>query len=639
MIKKVFLVASQDLQKLESFEELKQHLNIHYKVEVSILEYTDIFTDDDAKTLTILYLNDEEIKTFIKNHLDSNIQIGILPTKDNPRAVASYGVSKDLYEACDDCFVEKRLSAVDLLLCNGEPTFTNVVIDDVHGLNNTSIEKQNIFTNIKEFVSNILNLNFKEFTITTAKGQVIQTAATGIMVLEHNVKKGKYNLINEEFSLHDGQLNAFILAPTSKIAYLYYLFIVFFYNKFSLKNLPKSIGVIKSSKLHIESLLPLDFKLDGLFMSSKTIELEIKKDTLNIILGRNINYEINNNVINTEDEKETIKTANLPKGEMRLMLVSEPVPLFRKASEDDFKELFLSLKESSKLSSIFIVLMILSTLLATTGLFQSSAPVIIGAMILAPLMSPIVSLSMGVVRGEVVLIKNSTNTLFIGIIVALLFSCIFTYFMPLSIITPEMRGRLNPNILDLMVAIISGIAGAYANSKSEVAKSLAGVAIAVALVPPLSVTGIGIGWGDLDIIYGSFLLFITNLVGITLAASLTFVVLGYAPIHRAKKGLLVSFLILSIITIPLVASFMKVMEQNTILNQLNNKQYKIYNKIVEVNILEVDLSKDLPNIFIETKSKDHLNKEDLQLLNQLQVYLLLQFYYIFYIAYYLIDSK
>ena len=97
---------------------------------------------------------------------------------------------------------------------------------------------------------------------------------------------------------------------------------------------------------------------------------------------------------------------------------------------------------------------------------------------------------------------------------------------------------------------------------------------------------------------------------------MTFVVLGYAPIHRAKKGLLVSFLILSIITIPLVASFMKVMEQNTILNQLNNKQYKIYNKIVEVNILEVDLSKDLPNIFIETKSKDHLNKEDLQLLNQ-----------------------
>ena len=615
MIKKVFLVASKDLTKHESFVEFNQHLSIHYKVEVSVLEYTDILIDYDSKTLTLLYLNDEEIKTFVKNHLDSNMQIGILPTKDNPRTVASYGVSKDLHEACDDCFDEKRLHKIDLLLCNGEPTFTNVVIDDVHGLNNRSIEKQNIFTNIKEFISNIINLNFKEFTITTAKEQVIQTAATGIMVLEHNVKKEKYNLINEDFSLHDGKLNAFVLAPTSKIAYLYYLIIVFFYSRFSMKNLPKSIGVIKSSKLTIESLSPLDFKLDGLFMSSKKIELEIKCDALNIILGRNIQYETND-IINNDDEKDTIKTSNLPKGDMRLMLVNEPVPLFRKASEDDFKELFISLKESSKLSSIFIVLMILSTLLATTGLFQSSAPVIIGAMILAPLMSPIVSLSMGVVRGNSLLIKNSSNTLFIGIIVALLFSCIYTYIMPLSIVTPEMRGRLNPNILDLMVAIIAGIAGAYANSKSEIAKSLAGVAIAVALVPPLSVTGIGIGWGDFDIIYGSFLLFITNLVGITLAASLTFVILGYAPIHRAKKGLLYTLVILSIITIPLVISFIKVIEQNTILNQLNNKQYEIYNKTVEVSILEVDLSRELPNIFMETKSDEHLTKTDLQSLSQ-----------------------
>ncbi|MEA2050927.1 MAG: TIGR00341 family protein, partial [Campylobacterota bacterium] len=273
------------------------------------------------------------------------------------------------------------------------------------------------------------------------------------------------------------------------------------------------------------------------------------------------------------------------------------------------------LKESSKLSWVFIILMILSTLLATTGLFQSSAPVIIGAMILAPLMAPIISLSMGIARSENLLINNSIKTLIYGIVTALFFSCIYTYFMPLSIVTPEMRGRLNPNILDLMVAIFSGIAGAYANSKSEVAKSLAGVAIAVALVPPLSVTGIGIGWGNLDIIYGSFLLFITNLVGISLAASITFVVLGYAPIHRAKKGLVYSFIVLSFITIPLVLSFGKVIKQNHILNQLNNKYYTINNKKIDIDILEVNLNSNKPILYIQTTSDQLLNKQDLNILN------------------------
>jgi len=255
--------------------------------------------------------------------------------------------------------------------------------------------------------------------------------------------------------------------------------------------------------------------------------------------------------------------------------------------------------------------MVLSTLLSTTGLFQNSAPVIIGAMILAPLMGPIISLSMGVVRAENQLISSSIKTLAYGVTTALFFSCIYTYSMPLSELTPEMRGRLNPNVLDLMVAIISGIAGAYASSKSEVAKSLAGVAIAVALIPPLSVTGIGIGWGNIDIIYGSFLLFITNLVGITLSASLTFLVLGYSPLKRAKKGLLYTSIILALVAIPLIVSFTKLIKQNSILSRLNNKIYIIDNKKVDITVLEVDLSSKIPLLYIKTRSDTLLSKEDL----------------------------
>ncbi len=214
--------------------------------------------------------------------------------------------------------------------------------------------------------------------------------------------------------------------------------------------------------------------------------------------------------------------------------------------------------------------MLLSTLLATTGLFANSAPVIIGAMILAPLMAPIISLSMGVIRTDKYLLFKSIRTLSIGIFMALLFSSIYTLFIPLEQITAEMQGRLHPNLLDLLVAIFSGIAGAYATAKEEVAKSLAGVAIAVALVPPLSVTGIGIGLGNIDVIYGSFLLFLTNLVGITLSAALTFIVLGFAPLKKAKKGVFYTSIIMTIIAIPLVLSFLKVVDRNKYFEDLNS---------------------------------------------------------------------
>ena len=165
-----------------------------------------------------------------------------------------------------------------------------------------------------------------------------------------------------------------------------------------------------------------------------------------------------------------------------------------------------------------------------------------------------------------------------------------------------------------MVAIISGIAGAYANAKSEIAKSLAGVAIAVALVPPLSVVGIGLGWGDLSVSYGASLLFITNLIGITLSAAITFLVLGYAPIYRAKKGIVYTSIILAIVTIPLVISFNKAILQSNMIIKLHDYTYVENDKMIRVHLLHVNLSKEIPEIFLQTNSNDVLNKEDLQLL-------------------------
>jgi len=610
---KVFLVTTKENKKTSQFEEILQLLDIHYKCKYEIKYYTDTINEYSKNSIALLYINDEQIRLFIKQHLSSDINIGILPLNDNTKVQSSYGISSDLHEALDDALQYKNLSSTDILLCNGEPVFTNVIIGDVHELNNASIEKLSFIKKVKKILTNLNNLNFQEFSMVTAKEQKIKTAAAGIMIFEHNSKNGHYNIINEDFSLHDGQLNALVLAPTSILSYIYYLFIVFIYNHFSMKKLPRSIGVIKTSHLIINSKDPIEYKVDGVLLSTKNLHMEVLKDKLNISMGKDIVLPQNN--LETKELKESVKVQYLPKGEMKNLLLSEKIPFFKKADENDFKELFLSLRDSAKLSSVFLILMILSSLLATTGLFQSSAPVIIGAMILAPLMSPIVSLAMGVVRGESELIKNSSKTLSYGIITALIFSCIYTYFMPLSHITNEIQARLNPNILDLMVAILSGIAGAYASAKNEVAKSLAGVAIAVALVPPLGVTGIGIAWWDINIIYGSFLLFLTNLVGITLAAAITFIILGYAPIHRAKKGLIYTSIILVVVTIPLILSFSKLIEQNKIASMIKNK-YTINNKNISIDILDIDLNEKKPIIKLESLSEDILKKEDLKDLKQ-----------------------
>jgi len=595
-------------------ERVQEHIKLIHKQNAEMLAFSQFKTALE-NVLYLLYMSDEEIKELFSNAVSSQMHLGIIPNGLCPYAIRNYGVATDVIDAIDDVFSTPTAFPVDLLYCNGLPVIGNVVIGNVHGMNQVCNECPNYFKRAGAFFSDLMKLSFQRYTITTAKGNVTNTAAAGMMIFEHNISGMSRNLLKEDLSFHDGRLHALILAPASIISYLYYLFLSYFLNRLFMENLPDSIGLVASSKLDISSPKPIEYMYDGNAYTEEKVSIEVVRNAVNIYLGRNISDTQTQN--SQEDEKETVRVQGLPKSEMSAVLVSEPLPFLPKADEEDFKELFISLRQSAKFSSVFIVLMVLSTLLATTGLFQSSAPVIIGAMILAPLMAPIISFAMGVLRGEKELLKESSTTLFLGIVTALLFSCLYTYMMPLNVLTDEMQSRLNPNVLDLMVAIISGVAGAYANAKSEVAKSLAGVAIAVALVPPLSVTGIGIGWGNWEVVYGSFLLFMTNLAGITLAASLTFLVLGFSPVKRAGKGIVFTTMFLVLITIPLFFSFYKVIEQNKIFMQLKTLDHVLLaDQKVGLRTLSVDLSKETPVVYIETRSTLLLTNSQLKSIKQ-----------------------
>ncbi len=615
MYKNVYFITQNKEEK--TLFEIFDYINEKYKSEILVFSEDKIFDNHENNILFLLYLDDNNIKKFFQNHLYKNISLGILPNEDCLVAMKNYAISKNLNEAIDDAFNTLLLSKIDLLSCNDFIALNRISIGDMHGMNRIDYNENTRLDKIKIFFNNLKHISFRSYLLKTSKDHLIQTAASGITILEHSSMANQESAIKDELSIHDGKLNAYILAPTSLLSYIWYLLAIFFYQRISLVSLPKSLGFIKTSKLNISSDGVLDYKIDNTELyQAEFIEIEVMQDCINMHLGRNL-IEIVKNDEKHEEEKDVIKLNSLPKAELSSILIGGKLPLFKKASDDDFKDLLISLKDSANFSYTYLILMILSTLLATTGLFANSSPVIIGAMILAPLMAPIISLSMGVVRADVFLLIESAKTLIFGVFMALLFSSIFTLFMPLEQITSEMQGRLNPNLLDLMVAIFSGIAGAYATSKEEVAKSLAGVAIAVALVPPLSVTGIGLGLGNIEVIYGSFLLFITNLVGITLSAALTFIVLGFAPIKRAKKGIFYTSILTGLITIPLFLSFMQVVEKNNYYNKLNSvKSILINNEKVELNINTLENKKDTIFINIEVVSNNHLSLDNYNLIKE-----------------------
>ena len=617
MYKTIYFITEEKDQ--DVLNEIYEHIKEKHDIEISVFSSNKIFDniENTDVILFLLYLNDKNIKIFFQNHLNKNIKVGLLPNDECSIATKSYAISKDLDEAIEDVFNPELLSTIDLLKCNDYISLNRISIGDMHGMNRFNYNQNTRFQKIKIFFSNLKNITFRSYTLTTSKDQSLQTAASGITILEHSSITSQESAISDELSIHDGKLNAYILAPTSLLSYIVYLLAIFFYQKISLLSLPRSLGYIKTSKLTVSSDGMLDYKIDNLdIYQSNSIEMEVLIDCMHIHLGRDLVDIIKKDENETEKE-DVIKLNSLPKAELSSILIGGKLPLFKKASDDDFKDLLTSLKDSANFSYTYLTLMILSTLLATTGLFANSSPVVIGAMILAPLMAPIISLSMGVVRADVYLLIQSAKTLIVGIFMALLFSSIYTLFIPLEQITAEMQGRLNPNLLDLMVAIFSGMAGAYATSKEEVAKSLAGVAIAVALVPPLSVTGIGIGLGNFEVIYGSFLLFITNLVGITLSAALTFMILGFAPVKRAKKGIFYTSILMVLITIPLFLSFMQVVEKNDYFNNLNSiKSIVLNDEKIELHIITIENKKNIISINMDVTSNKHLSLDNYNLIKE-----------------------
>ena len=159
------------------------------------------------------------------------------------------------------------------------------------------------------------------------------------------------------------------------------------------------------------------------------------------------------------------------------------------------EELNHTLEQASNPSASFYALLAIATAIATLGLLSNNAATIIGAMIVAPLMNPIVTLSYATIAFQRRLLERGFLTLVTGIVLVISISFIATYLVGTQVIGSEILARVEPNLIDLGIAIASGAAAGLAYSRRSVSNALPGVAIAVALVPPLCVTGIGLALG------------------------------------------------------------------------------------------------------------------------------------------------
>jgi uncharacterized hydrophobic protein (TIGR00271 family) len=575
------------------------------QIPLLVWEERHLITDE---TRVLLYLNDEQIKTFLKESMGKNLEIGIMPHPENQYAAHVMGVT-DNFEQMLNLYQASEAIDIDVMLCNDDIVLSSVSIGTVYSLkpydaNQTPFNLSSYFYALKH----VKDLRLHQYIITTGKESKFSLAALGMVAIEQTQSKQTGRCFLEDLSFNDHRLTLLAFSPRSILAYFWFLLLLILPKKISLQRLPGAIGLIRTQTLLIESPRTFDYLLDGQLKQSQSVSLMIHESSLRILPGPDFQSSEESKSVR---ERDTIKLNHLPIDETARQLVEKQLPLFNRAREDEYRDLFVSLRENAVISSSFIILMILSVLMALMGLYANSAPVIIGAMILAPLMAPIISLSMGLARTEPGLIRSSMLTLSIGIFIALTCAIVVSLIIPLDILTSEMQSRLSPTLLDLTVAVVSGIAGAYAHAKEEIAKSLAGVAIAVALVPPLGVIGIGIGWQDWSIARGASLLFITNLFGISLAASVTFLVMGFAPFKMARKGLLISLVLLSLVAVPLSIAFTKLVKQGNIIHNIPVGQVKINEQRLNISNIDVKMEK-VPLVRAIISSEKRLTEADIE---------------------------
>ena len=274
------------------------------------------------------------------------------------------------------------------------------------------------------------------------------------------------------------------------------------------------------------------------------------------------------------------------------------------------------LLDESKLDMPYLILIISSCMIATFGLLSNSTAVIIGAMLVAPLMLPIRGLAFGALVGDSFLFRTGSVSVVVGTILAVILSCLMGWLTGITNYGSEILARTQPDLLDLGIAVAAGAIGGYSKIQSKVSDTFAGTAIAVALMPPVCVVGLGLSQGNWILSRGATLLYLTNLLGIALACMMVFLSAGYAPLRQAGKPLLAAIILTSLLLIPLGLSFSRLVQnariQRSIRDALTNGTVTFQR--LELTDLRVNWLEKTPQVLLSVNAQEPVTEKQVKLL-------------------------
>jgi uncharacterized hydrophobic protein (TIGR00271 family) len=233
---------------------------------------------------------------------------------------------------------------------------------------------------------------------------------------------------------------------------------------------------------------------------------------------------------------------------------------------ENVKSLHKILSLDSSWNTDFVLCTVSACLIASFGLLSNSAAVIIGAMIVAPLMLPLRGLAFSASEGDLNLFRKALLSIIGATFLSIFLSSLIAKIVSLPDVGSEIIARTQPNLLDLGIAITAGAIGGFGRVRAGISETLAGTAIAVALMPPLCVVGISLAMGNYGFAFGAFLLYLTNLLGITLACMIAFILSGY---NKVTKALGWTTLLTMFLMIPLGTSFFRLLQQQQIETEIN----------------------------------------------------------------------
>lgn len=204
-------------------------------------------------------------------------------------------------------------------------------------------------------------------------------------------------------------------------------------------------------------------------------------------------------------------------------------------TQEEKKDAVLRLIKESSPTGAYYIMVLAATVIVAVGLMIGNSAIVIGGMLVSPLLAPFLSLALGMAMGDKSLMLRSLWITSITSLFVFLVSWIMSFFMNFASVNVEIVSRIEPSLAYLVVALFAGFAASFSYIKPQMSAILPGVAIAIAALPPLSVSALGLSLGDTDIVFGALSLYLVNVVGIVLASLVVFATFGFYPLRRRAE--------------------------------------------------------------------------------------------------------